>query len=347
VPTALDLERRLAELGELVDAWTREELARGISEAAAEFGGMLEYHLGWRDAQLRLLTPPAPAGKKLRPGLALLVCEAVAGTFEPARPAAVALELVHNFSLVHDDIQDRGELRRHRPALWTVWGAEQGINAGDALFALAQVAVLREPTALAASMAAELNRACVLLAEGQYLDIALQRGTLAPGLEAYQAMIARKTGVLFACAARLGAMAGGAAPEIQAAYASFGHELGLAFQEQDDILGVWGKSEDTGKPPAADVVERKRGLPAAVALSRADAPAWLAEFFARQNGSVHRDEVARVIAHFDALNLRPQLEAQVASHYERALAALERAAPREPARGYLAAIGDLLVSRTA
>jgi geranylgeranyl diphosphate synthase type I len=347
VPTASDLERRLSELGELVDAATREELAHGISEAAGPFGGILEYHLGWRDEQLRVLDTPAPAGKRLRPGLALLVCEAASGSIEPARAAAVALELVHNFSLVHDDVQDRGELRRHRPAVWTLWGAEQAINAGDALFALAQVALLRQPTALAATMAAELNRACVLLAEGQYLDIALQHGSLPPTLETYQAMIARKTAVLFGCAARLGAMAGGATTEVQAAYAHFGHELGLAFQEQDDILGVWGKTEDTGKPPAADVVERKRGLPAAVALSRPDAPAWLAEFFSRHNGAVHNADVSRVIAYFDQLNLRPELEAQVASHYRAALTALEAAAPREPARTYLVALCELLVSRTA
>ena len=347
MPTALELERRLADLGELIDAWTRDELVGGISDAAAPFGGMLEYHLGWRDEQLQALAVPAPAGKKLRPAVALLVCEAVSGSIEPARAAAVAIELIHNFSLVHDDIQDRGELRRHRPALWRVWGFEQGINAGDALFALAQVALLRQPTALAAGMAAELNRACVLLAEGQYLDIALQRGSLPATLEAYHAMIARKTAVLFACAARLGAMAGGAAPELQSAYASFGYELGLAFQEQDDILGVWGKTEDTGKPPAADVVERKRGLPAAIALSRPDAPAWLAEFFARPNGVVARADVARVIAHFDALNLRPELEAQVASHYQQALAALDAAGPKGSARDYLAAIGQVLLSRTA
>jgi geranylgeranyl diphosphate synthase type I len=351
VPIAVDLERRLAELGELIDGWTRDELAKGISHAAAPFGGMLEYHLGWRDEQLQRLTRPAPAGKKLRPALALLVCEAVSGSIEPARPAAVAIELVHNFSLVHDDIQDRGELRRHRPALWRVWGVEQGINAGDALFALAQVALLRQPTALAAGMAAELNRACVLLAEGQYLDIALQRGTLPVSLEAYQAMITRKTGGLFACAARLGSMAAEAAPAIQEAYARFGLELGLAFQEQDDLLGVWGRAEDTGKPAAADVVERKRGLPAAVALSRADAPAWLREVFSSstsgQDGAVPEPTVARVIAHFDALNLRADLEARVTSRYQAALAALEAARPREPAHGYLAAMCERLGSRTA
>jgi geranylgeranyl diphosphate synthase, type I len=347
VPDALGLERRLIELGAVVDEWTRQELARGISAPAATFGAMLEYHLGWRDEHLQPLAEPAPAGKKLRPALVLLVSEGVCGAIEPGHAAAVAIELIHNFSLVHDDIQDRGELRRHRPALWTLWGAEQGINAGDALFALGQVALLRQTGPLAAAMAAELNYACVQLAEGQYLDVAFQRGTQPLTLDGYQAMIARKTGVLFACAARLGAMASGADPTKQDAYARFGLELGLAFQEQDDILGVWGSAEDTGKPQAADVVERKRGLPAAVALSRPDAPAWLKDVYDRRNGAASDATVARVIAHFDSLDLRPALEAQVAARYQAARDALDQAGPREPARGYLSAMCGMLLSRKA
>src|SRR5688500_4618145 len=138
------LDRRLTELGAIVDGWTRAALADSISQPAQRFGRMLDYHLGWRDVDLEVLEVPAPAGKRLRPALAALVCEAVCGSIEPARSAAVAVELIHNFSLVHDDIQDRSELRRHRATFWTLWGAAQGINAGDALFALAQVVLLRE-----------------------------------------------------------------------------------------------------------------------------------------------------------------------------------------------------------
>src|SRR6266851_5612404 len=166
------LDEQLARLGALVDGWTREALAESISPQAQRLGAMLEYHLGWRDEQLQPLRVPAPAGKKLRPALVLLVSQAVSGeTNAAARNAAVAVELVHNFSLVHDDIQDHSELRRHRRTVWSLWGMPQGINAGDALFALAQRIMVRDGSALAAAMAAELNATALLLAEGQFLDI--------------------------------------------------------------------------------------------------------------------------------------------------------------------------------
>src|SRR5436190_17811814 len=278
------LEQELTRLGQLTDGHIRGVLAKHMSAPAERFRAMLEYHLGWRGSDLEPLATPAPAGKKLRPGLALLVCRGVSGSEDAALPAAAAVELIHNFSLVHDDIQDRSELRRHRPTLWSLWGAAQGINAGDALFALAQVVLLEAPSAAAARMGAELNRTALLLAEGQYLDIELQHGGTSPTPEAYEAMITRKTGVLFAAACRLGAMAGGASRVIEDAYAAYGLELGLAFQEQDDLLGVWGVSSETGKPAAADIVERKRGLPAALILGRADAPAWLTDAYTDRDG---------------------------------------------------------------
>src|SRR5262249_43048903 len=150
------------------------------------------------------------------------------------------------------DIQDRSELRRHRPTLWSLWGMPQGINAGDALFALAQLEIARAGTPLAVQMAAELSQTSLLLSEGQFMDIDLQRGDMPATLETYETMITRKTGVLFACACRLGAMAAGAPDATRDAYAAYGLELGVAFQEQDDLLGVWGQPSETGKPAAAD-----------------------------------------------------------------------------------------------
>jgi geranylgeranyl diphosphate synthase type I len=140
-------------------------------------------------------------------------------------------------------------------------------------------------------------------------------------------------------------MAAGASTAERNAYAAYGLELGVAFQEQDDLLGVWGRSTETGKPEAADIVERKRGLPAAMALSLADAPAWLRSAYAETDGAVDRQLVERIIAHFDNLDLRSTVEQRVEARYRTALESLAKAAPREPARGYLTAICEALVSR--
>jgi len=342
----LDLDRELARLGELTDGAIREAIGQHISPSAERLAAMLEYHLGWRDTNLELLATPAPAGKKLRPALVLLVSQAVGGEITAAaRRSAVAVELVHNFSLVHDDIQDRSELRRHRPTLWSAWGMPQGINAGDALFALSQLALVQDRSELSARLSAELSATSLALAEGQFLDIALQEGQTPPTLEAYEAMIMRKTGVLFACACRMGAMAGGASAAECDAYAAYGLELGVAFQEQDDLLGVWGRAAETGKPEAADIVERKRGLPAAMALGRADAPDWLRSTYEERSGELAAEVVQRVIQHFDRLELRSTIEQRVERRYRKALDSLEAARPREPAQSYLAAICEALVSR--
>jgi geranylgeranyl diphosphate synthase type I len=139
--------------------------------------------------------------------------------------------------------------------------------------------------------------------------------------------------------------AGGVAESVIEAYGAFGAELGQAFQEQDDLLGVWGAANVTGKPDAADVVERKRGLPAAIALGREDAPDWLRDLYADADHALSPADVERVIAHFDALRLRAIIEQRVQSRYQQAIECLDAAGPREPGRGYLAAICETLVSR--
>ncbi|HEY2594804.1 MAG TPA: polyprenyl synthetase family protein [Chloroflexota bacterium] len=341
-----DLDQQLTRLGELTDSWLRDAVARHISPAAERLSAMLEYHLGWRGPDLQPLSQPAPSGKKLRPALVLLVSQAVRGEIAPAaRQAAAAVELIHNFSLVHDDIQDHSALRRHRPTVWSLWGMPQGINVGDALFALAQVVLSEAGTDLAAQLTFELNKTALGLAEGQFLDIDLQEGRTPPTLEVYETMVRRKTGLLFACACRVGAMAANASAASRDAYAAYGLELGIAFQEQDDLLGVWGLAAETGKPDAADIVERKRGLPAAMALSEPDAPAWLREVYDRPETELSTETIARIIAYFDQLGLQPAIERRVEARYRHALAYLAEAGAREPARGYLAAICDVLISR--
>ncbi|MBV9581148.1 MAG: polyprenyl synthetase family protein [Chloroflexi bacterium] len=358
-PSRLDLDQQLTELGALTDTWLRAAVARHASAAGQPLVDRLEYHLGWRTPDLQPLSPPAPSGKKLRPALVLLVAQALRGEITPAaQQAAAAVELIHNFSLVHDDIQDHSALRRHRPTVWSLWGMPQGINVGDALFALAQI-VLSEPgPAQAAQMSYELNRTAFSLAEGQFLDIELQEGRTAPTVETYEAMVTRKTGLLFACACRLGALAAEASEASCQAFSDYGLELGIAFQEQDDLLGVWGRSTETGKPDAADIVERKRGLPAVIALSQPSVPEWLRSIYDDDNAEDGADSgnaearpnicpqtIERVISHFDDLGVQATIEHRVEARYRAALEHLQAAGARPPARDYLEAICEALVSR--
>jgi len=227
---------------------------------------MLRYHLGWEDAEGG---PPANQGKGLRPALCFLACESAGGDWKRALPAAAALELVHNFSLVHDDIQDRDLLRRGRPTVWSIWGDAQAINAGDALLALARLSILRLSEADVSGVALEaarlLDERTLEMVEGQTLDLSFDQ--LADvDLESYLEMIEKKTGALFDCSLHLGALIGGAQPAVAGAMGRVGRLIGSAFQIRDDMLAVWGAENRTGKTPAADIRRRKKSLPIVSAL---------------------------------------------------------------------------------
>ena len=184
---------------------------RAPDSPAARFYDMMAYHHGWVAADGTPLDPPARTGKRARPILAILTCEAFGGTTEAARGPASALELIHNFSLVHDDIQDVSDQRHNRDTVWKLWGAAQGINVGDALYALAQVALAEQAAGhpRIGEGLLRLNRTCVRLVEGQYLDLSLESAADAT-FEQYEQMVARKTAALIECAAALGAWAAGA-----------------------------------------------------------------------------------------------------------------------------------------
>jgi geranylgeranyl diphosphate synthase type I len=208
----------------------------------------------------------------LRPALCLLCCEALGGAPEGALPAAVAIELLHNFTLIHDDIEDRSDTRHGRPTLWRVAGIEQAINAGDGLFALAQRTLLRlsdsgvEPARVLHAMSI-LNDACIALCEGQSMDIQFEsRAHVSPA--EYEAMIGGKTAALLGAAAGIGALCGGAEPAAIETFTRLGLLLGLSFQVQDDVLGVWGDPDSTGKSSADDIRARKKSYPVAHAMSQ-------------------------------------------------------------------------------
>jgi geranylgeranyl diphosphate synthase type I len=229
---------------------------------------MVRYHLGWEDAEGR---PDDTGGKALRSSLCLLTCEAAGGDRWQALPAAAAVELVHNFSLVHDDIQDGDAERHHRPAVWKLWGEAQAINAGDAILALAHLAVLKlaeegVPETAVIEAARVLSERTLEMVEGQTLDIWFEE-RVDVDLPAYIEMIERKSGALFDCALRLGGLVAGGDASVVQRLGNIGRNLGTAFQIRDDMLGVWGDESVTGKPRGADIRRRKKSLPVVYALN--------------------------------------------------------------------------------
>lgn len=232
-----------------------------------ELRAMVAYHLGWEGEG----AGPDAQGKRIRPLLVLLTAQAAGGDWRKALPAAVAVELLHNFSLVHDDIQDNSPLRRNRPTVWVKWGMPQAINAGDVLFTLAFLALHDLQACLPAADVLEANRmlksTCLALTAGQYLDISYETRPLL-AMEAYWPMIGGKTSALLACCCELGALVAGADPDRRAAFRGYGDALGLAFQVLDDWLGIWGDVALTGKSAESDLVSGKKTLPVLYALDQ-------------------------------------------------------------------------------
>jgi geranylgeranyl diphosphate synthase, type I len=226
---------------------------------------MLAYHLG--------LDPNAPqrGGKRIRPLLGLLAYQSLGGDYKKALPGTAALELGHNFSLVHDDIEDADQERRHRPTLWAVWGVPLAINAGDALFALSRLALYRllEGEEYEDRRVLDLmkiyDETCLALCEGQYLDISFERRDDVT-VEAYYEMIGKKTAALLGASVMAGAILAVDDTEVHEAYRQFGYDLGMAFQMADDIKGTFWSSEDSGKSEAGDIRKRKKTLPVVWAL---------------------------------------------------------------------------------
>ncbi len=308
----------------------------------AEFFGMLRYHLGWADASFH--PGQAQTGKRVRPVLCLLACEACGRNWEQALPAGAAIELMHNFSLIHDDIEDRDETRRGRPTVWALWGEAQGINTGDALFALAQLALVRlaeravpAPTVVAALRL--FNRTCLALTGGQYLDIGFESRDSVSTSE-YLAMIEGKTAALIACACEMGALIAEAPDARRENLRAFGHHLGMAFQMRDDVLGIWGDPATTGKPVGADVARRKKTLPILHGLERS---AGLRALLAQD--TLPAADVRHATRLLEETNSREYTEQLAGEHHAQALAALEEADLYESAAQALHDLAQTLLRR--
>ena len=249
----------------LIDSALRVEL----SESSNPVYNMLRYNMGWVNPDGN----PAVGkeGKALRPTLCLFACEAVGGISRQAIPTAVALELIHCFSLIHDDIQDKDEFRHHRPTLWTVWGMPKALTAGNILRMVADMALEKlHKEGVASEISLQgvkmLTDAYLSMIEGQYLDLCYE-GRNDISIPQYLDMISRKTGALIRCSTTIGAFIGNQDKLAVSSMGRFGMSLGYIFQIRDDILGVWGDEKHTGKPVGADVKRKKNSLPIVYAMS--------------------------------------------------------------------------------
>ncbi|SEK89430.1 polyprenyl synthetase family protein [Nonomuraea pusilla] len=245
----------------------RRLLAPALREAVSVLhpwgAGMAAFTLGWSDVEGR--PHEREGGKGLRPAIAMLSAEAAGGSAEAALPAAVAVELVHAFSLVHDDIIDHDERRRHREALWKAYGVGPALLTGDALLALAVRQLAGLPDAMR-----YLSDALVALVQGQTSDMAFENrpwhGQNEVTVAEYTEMAAGKTGALLGAAAAAGVVLGGA-PHLAERMWGMGRDLGIAFQIADDVLGIWGDPQVTGKPVHGDLRREKKTLPVLAALA--------------------------------------------------------------------------------
>ncbi|MFV9503640.1 MAG: polyprenyl synthetase family protein [Oscillochloridaceae bacterium umkhey_bin13] len=315
----------------------------------ARFYQMQEYHLGWRDPQLQ--STESDPGKLIRPQLVLLACQAAGGDPAQAMPLAAGIQLLHDFTLIHDDIEDDSATRRGRPTLWSLWGLAQGINAGDGMFVLAHLAIhqldaIGVPAERTLHVLRRFDEVILYVCEGQFLDISFE-GDLTISADDYLAMIERKTAALIAGSCELGALVAGASPANLAALAEFGLSVGLAFQIEDDLLGIWGAPEVTGKPPAADLYRRKVSLPVVHALAHSPARARLAELYASDPDEA---AVREILAALDAAEARAFCAEVAARHHQAAFAAIDRVTTdgnpqAEAARATLRALAESLIGR--
>lgn len=299
--------------------------------SAPMLSGMAQYHLGWLNDDFSPATDPTAAqGKLIRPRLAMLCCVAAGGELERAAPLAAAIELLHNFTLLHDDIQDQSPSRRHRATAWCLWGTGQAINAGDALFAAAHVALYKlrdfnlDPY-LILRLGDALDRMTINIVQGQVLDLGFE-GRAGVTAADYLEMIEGKTAAIVRYAGWGGALVGGADEATANRFGAFGRALGLGFQMRDDVLGIWGETAITGKVAADDIRRRKQSLPILLLREQAEATTRAELTALYRQPEIDDAGVARVLALLDTNGIRQQVETRIAELHDQARALLLTAA---------------------
>jgi len=313
-----------------------------VAELPEPMVRMVGYQFGWVDERGAAVT--GAGGKGIRPALAVLSAEAVGGTVAAAARVAAVVELVHNFSLAHDDIIDGDTTRRHRPTLWAQFGVPTATLAGDALLALAVNALATCPGIDTGAASRLLGRALLELVDGQIADVAFETRDQVTRAE-YMAMAAGKTAALIGCSCALGAMCAGASASTVRGMRQFGLHLGLAFQMVDDVLGIWGDPAVTGKPARSDLRSRKKTYPVVLALSEHSSPAR--EFAALYRGIDPLAEAAIEAAQrcLERARTRERTEAEVRRQLGSALRCLDAVNPDPHAVAGLTAVTHLVTDR--
>ena len=314
----------LSELLTLCRERVQIELASIVSGSPSDLYGILKYHMGWQDEHNNPCH--SKLGKFIRPTLCVLSCQVVKGDALQIVPAAAAVELVHGFSLIHDDIEDASDERRQRPTVWRLWGQPQAINAGDTMFALAYLAVLRlKNNGIADEKIMRsvciLGESCLRLCEGQYLDIAYEN-RLDVSTDCYLDMISKKTATLMAASTYIGAYLGTEDLKLVESLYRFGTELGMAYQIRDDILGIWGVEGRTGKSNS-DISQRKKTLPVVYGLQNSTQKdrRILEEMYIGSH--IQDEQVAEVIRILERVGAREYAQELAWQYYRRALTHIE------------------------
>ncbi|WP_329572338.1 family 2 encapsulin nanocompartment cargo protein polyprenyl transferase [Kitasatospora sp. NBC_01266] len=342
-------EDQAAELLARARAAVDPALRTAVESMPESMARVAAYHFGWREADG---TPAgADAGKAIRPALVLAAAQACADRGTPAAEvagsvtrAAAAVELVHNFTLLHDDVIDRDQTRRHRLTAWRVFGSTEAILAGDAMHSLALRTLAEDTHPMAGEALRRLAHCVVELCDGQQADCAFeQRSTVS--LPECLTMAEAKTGALLGAACAIGALYGGAGEQGAAAMDAFGREIGLAFQLIDDLIGIWGDPAVTGKPVGADLLVRKKSLPVVAALGSGTAAGdELAEIYALDR-PLTADEVRRATAAVERAGGRAWAQGASCEHMAAAIDHLSVAVREPSAADDLLALAELVTRR--
>ena len=318
------------------------ELVNSVKKLSNELLPVIEYHFGWKT--IKGIKAPEDTGKRLRPSLAVLSAEAVGRDMEVAFPGAVAVELIHNFSLIHDDIIDGDKERRHRPSAWTAFSIEDALIAGDALHTLAFQVLLEENTPERVQAARRLVDATTTMISGQAADMTFD-DLPTISFEECLKMEAAKTGALLGYSSSVGAILSGADENTCNALEVFGYELGLAYQAVDDVLGIWGDPKITGKPAGNDLREKKKSMPVSIVLSanNSDSEKLLEIFSTKED--LDEEEIVRASALIENAGGREATLEEADKHLKRAIEFLNNADIRKETFCELEEIAHFVVNR--